>query len=599
MSETTSAVKNLLKGGEFLVKESNYLDTFTPEDLNEEQQMIVDTVVSFVDAEVIPIYDKIETQEPGLTESLLEKAGELGLLGLAIPEEYGGMGKDFNTNSLLVENMAKARSFSLSVGAHIGIGTLPIVYFGNEQQKLHYLPKLASGELKACYCLTEPSSGSDALGAKTTAMLNAEGTHYIVNGQKMWITNSGFADVFIVFCQIDGDKFSCLILEKGMEGLTLGAEEKKMGIKGSSTRQVFLENVKVPKENVLGEIGKGHLIAFNILNIGRYKLAVGVLGGSKSVIEQSVKYAVERQQFKVPIASFGAIQYKIAEMATRVYALQSACYRACDMIDNKEKELVAQGKAYQEAVMQAAEEYAIECSLLKFIGSEVLDYCVDENVQIHGGMGYSEELPAAAAYRDARINRIFEGTNEINRLLSVDMLLKRAMGGKIDMMSPAMAVQKELMSVPDFSTDEDTTPLAAEVKAVKNAKKAILMAAGAAVQKLMTKLKNEQEILMNLADMLAEVYTIESTVLRTQKLIAVNGEAACITQIDMAKIFISDALERVNLHGKHCLQSFAEGDELRIMLMGLKRFTKYETFNTKDARRRVAAKVVEAGKYNF
>ncbi|HOU47181.1 MAG TPA: acyl-CoA dehydrogenase family protein, partial [Chitinophagales bacterium] len=462
-----------------------------------------------------------------------------------------------------------------------------------------YLPKLASGELKACYCLTEPSSGSDALGAKTTAMLNAEGTHYIVNGQKMWITNSGFADVFIVFCQIDGDKFSCLILEKGMEGLTLGAEEKKMGIKGSSTRQVFLENVKVPKENVLGEIGKGHLIAFNILNIGRYKLAVGVLGGSKSVIEQSVKYAVERQQFKVPIASFGAIQYKIAEMATRVYALQSACYRACDMIDNKEKELVAQGKAYQEAVMQAAEEYAIECSLLKFIGSEVLDYCVDENVQIHGGMGYSEELPAAAAYRDARINRIFEGTNEINRLLSVDMLLKRAMGGKIDMMSPAMAVQKELMSVPDFSTDEDTTPLAAEVKAVKNAKKAILMAAGAAVQKLMTKLKNEQEILMNLADMLAEVYTIESTVLRTQKLIAVNGEAACITQIDMAKIFISDALERVNLHGKHCLQSFAEGDELRIMLMGLKRFTKYETFNTKDARRRVAAKVVEAGKYNF
>lgn len=599
MNETLSNVKKLLKGGEFLVKESDYKNIFIPEDLNEEQQMIIDTVVSFIDTEIIPVYDRIEAQEPGLTQSLLEKAGELGLLGLAIPEVYGGMGKDFNTNSLLVEYFARARSFSLSVGAHIGIGTLPIVYFGNEQQKAHYLPKLATGELKACYCLTEPSSGSDALGAKTTAILNEEGTHYVVNGQKMWITNSGFADVFIVFCQIDGNKFSCLILEKGMEGLTLGAEEKKMGIKGSSTRQVFLENVKVPKENLLGEIGKGHLIAFNILNIGRYKLAAGVLGGSKNAIEQSAKYALERQQFKTPIASFGAIQYKIAEMATRTYALQSACYRTSDMIDNKEKELVAQGKAYQEAIMLAAEEYAIECSLLKFIGSEVLDYCVDENVQIHGGMGYSEELGAAGAYRDARINRIFEGTNEINRLLSVDMLLKRAMGGKIDIMSPAMAVQKELMSVPDFGGDEDTTPLAAERKAIKNAKKAILMSAGAAVQKLMAKMKNEQEILMNVSDMLAEVYSMESTVLRTQKLIELNGEAASSVQIDMTKIFVSDAMERINIYGKHCLQSFAEGDELRIMLMGLKRYTKYEPFNTKEARRRVAAKVLEAGKYIF
>ncbi|HRB93071.1 MAG TPA: acyl-CoA dehydrogenase family protein, partial [Chitinophagales bacterium] len=463
----------------------------------------------------------------------------------------------------------------------------------------HYLPKLASGELKAAYCLTEPSSGSDALGAKTVAVLNEDGTKYIVNGQKMWITNSGFADVFIVFCQIDGNKFSCLILEKGMDGLTLGAEEKKMGIKGSSTRQVFLENVKVPKENLLGEIGKGHLIAFNILNIGRYKLAAGVLGGSKSALEQSVKYAEERQQFKTPIANFGAIQYKIAEMTTRIYALQSACYRAADMIDNKEKELVAEGKKYQEAIMLAAEEYAIECSLLKFIGSEVLDYCVDENVQIHGGMGYSEELGAAGAYRDARINRIFEGTNEINRLLSVDMLFKRAMSQKIDIMKPAMAVQKELMSVPDFSSDEDTTPLSTEAKAVKNAKKAILMTAGAAAQKLMTNLKNEQEILMNVADMLAEVFSMESTVLRTQKQIAVLGEAACESQIDMTRVFVSDALERLNLHGKHALQSFAEGDELRIMLMGLKRFTKYETFNTKEARRRIAAKTLEANKYPF
>ena len=599
MSETLSEVKNLLKGGEFLVKEMNYNDTFTPEDLNEEQQMIIDMVTSFIDTEILPVYDKIEKQEPGLTESLLLKAGELGLLGLAIPEEYGGSGKDFNTNSLLVENMARASSFSLSVGAHIGIGTLPIVYFGNEQQKAHYLPKLATGELKASYCLTEPGSGSDALGAKTTAILNAEGTHYVVNGQKMWITNAGFADVYIVFCQIDGDKFSALIIDRNLEGFSLGAEEAKMGIKGSSTRQVFLENVKVPKENLLGEIGKGHLIAFNILNVGRYKLAAGVLGGSKVALEQAATYALERQQFKVPIATFGAIQYKIGEMATRIYALQSACYRASDAIDNKEKELVAGGLPYQEAIMKAAEEYAIECSLLKFIGSEVLDYCVDENVQVHGGMGYSEELGAARAYRDARINRIFEGTNEINRLLSVDMLLKRAMSGKIDMMTSAMAVQKELMSVPDMNGDDDSTPLAAEAKAVRNAKKAILMTAGAAAQKLMAKLKHEQEILMNVADMLAAVYSMESTVLRTQKLIAIRGEAACATQIDMTKVFISDALEKLNTEGKHAIQSFAEGDELRIMLMGLKRYTKYETFNTKDARRRIAAKVLEAKKYTF
>ena len=599
MSETLSEVKNLLKGGEFLVKEMNYNDTFTPEDLNEEQHMIIDMVTTFIDTEILPVYDKIEKQEPGLTESLLLKAGELGLLGLAIPEEYGGSGKDFNTNSLLVENMARASSFSLSVGAHIGIGTLPIVYFGNEQQKAHYLPKLATGELKASYCLTEPGSGSDALGAKTTAILNAEGTHYVVNGQKMWITNAGFADVYIVFCQIDGDKFSALIIDRNLEGFSLGAEEAKMGIKGSSTRQVFLENVKVPKENLLGEIGKGHLIAFNILNVGRYKLAAGVLGGSKVALEQAATYALERQQFKVPIATFGAIQYKLAEMATRIYALQSACYRASDAIDNKEKELMASGMPYQEAIMKAAEEYAIECSLLKFIGSEVLDYCVDENVQVHGGMGYSEELGAARAYRDARINRIFEGTNEINRLLSVDMLLKRAMSGKIDMMTAAMAVQKELMSVPDMNGDDDSTPLAAAAKAVRNAKKAILMTAGAAAQKLMAKLKHEQEILMNVADMLAAVYSMESTVLRTQKLIAIKGEAACATQIDMTKVFISDALEKLNIDGKHALQSFAEGDELRIMLMGLKRYTKYETINTKDARRRIAAKVLEAKKYNF
>jgi alkylation response protein AidB-like acyl-CoA dehydrogenase len=592
-------VKSLLKGGEFLVKESNPMDIFTPNDLNEEQQMILQATVDFLDSEVMPKHELIEKQEPGLTEELLNKAGELGLLGLAIPEEYGGLGKDFNTNSLVVETFAKARSFTLSWGAHVGIGTLPIVYFGNEAQKAHYLPKLASGELKACYCLTEPGSGSDALGAKTRADLSEDGKYYILNGQKMWITNSGFADIFIVFAKVDGEKFTGFIVEKGMDGLSLGAEEKKMGIKGSSTRQVFFENVKVPVENLLGEIGKGHLIAFNILNVGRYKLAAGSLGGAKEVLGMAAKYANERQQFKTSIAKFGAIQYKLAEMAIQTYALESACYRASDMIDNYEKLLLSEGKDFTAAILGAADEYAIECAFLKVHGSEVLDFVVDEAVQIHGGMGFSEETHVAGAYRDARINRIFEGTNEINRLLTVDQLLKRAMGGKIDLMGPAMSVQKELMSVPDFGGDDDSSALAKEAKAVKNVKKAILMVAGAAVQKLMTKLKHEQEILMNIADMIIELFAMESTLLRVEKKIAIEGEANAEIEITIAKVFISDAVERVNLHGKHALQSFAEGDELRMMLMGLKRFTKLDPFNTKVARRAIAEKVSEAEKYCF
>jgi alkylation response protein AidB-like acyl-CoA dehydrogenase len=592
-------VKSLLKGGEFLVKESNPMDIFTPNDLNEEQQMILQATVDFLDSEVMPKHELIEKQEPGLTEELLNKAGELGLLGLAIPEEYGGLGKDFNTNSLVVETFAKARSFTLSWGAHVGIGTLPIVYFGNEAQKAHYLPKLASGELKACYCLTEPGSGSDALGAKSRADLSEDGKYYILNGQKMWITNSGFADIFIVFAKVDGEKFTGFIVEKGMDGLSLGAEEKKMGIKGSSTRQVFFENVKVPVENLLGEIGKGHLIAFNILNVGRYKLAAGSLGGAKEVLGMAAKYANERQQFKTSIAKFGAIQYKLAEMAIHTYALESACYRASDMIDNYEKLLLSEGKDFTAAILGAADEYAIECAFLKVHGSEVLDFVVDEAVQIHGGMGFSEETHVAGAYRDARINRIFEGTNEINRLLTVDQLLKRAMGGKIDLMGPAMSVQKELMSVPDFGGDDDNGALAKEAKAVKNVKKAILMVAGAAVQKLMTKLKHEQEILMNIADMIIELFAMESTLLRVEKKIAIEGEANAELEITIAKVFISDAVERVNLHGKHALQSFAEGDELRMMLMGLKRFTKLDPFNTKVARRAIAEKISEEEKYCF
>jgi alkylation response protein AidB-like acyl-CoA dehydrogenase len=596
---THTEIKNLIRGGEFLVKESQYQDIFTPSDLDEEQLMILQATNDFLDNEVMPKRDRIEVQEEGVTTTLLEQAGELGLLGLAVPEEFGGMGKDFNTNSIIVETMARARSFTLSWGAHVGIGTLPIVYFGTQAQKEKYLPSLASGQLKASYCLTEPSSGSDALGAKTRADLSEDGKHYILNGQKMWITNAGFSDIFIVFAKINGEQFTGFIVEKNMEGFSVGAEEKKMGIKGSSTRQVFLENVKVPVENLLGEPGKGHLIAFNILNIGRYKLAAGSLGASKDVLRMAAVYATERQQFKTPIANFGAIQYKLAEMAIQIYALESSCYRASDKIDNYEKKLLSEGKDFSAAILGAADEYAIECAFLKVHGSEVLDYCVDEAVQIHGGMGYSEETQVAGAYRDARINRIFEGTNEINRLLTVDQLLKRAMSGKIDMMSAAMAVQKELMAVPDFGTGEDEGVLTNELKAVRNIKKAILLVAGAAVQKLMTKLKHEQEILMNIADMIIDLYAAESSVLRLQKKIDTVGEASADLEILIVKTFISDAVERVNINGKHALQSFAEGDELRMMLMGLKRYTKLDPFNTKNARRAIAAKVSENQGYKI
>jgi len=599
MSITTAAVKSTLKGGEFLIKSSRMEDLFMPEDFNEEQRMIIDSTREFIDKEVLPVVERLEVLEPGLTESLLEKAGELGLLGMAIPEEYGGFGKDFNTNTAVLIEITRSGSFALSWGAHTGIGTLPIVYFGNEEQKQKYLPKLASGELKAAYCLTEPGSGSDALGAKSRADLSADGSYYTLNGQKMWITNSGFADIFIVFCQIEGTKFSALIVEKGMPGFSLGAEEKKMGIKGSSTRQVFFENVKVPADNLLGEIGKGHLIAFNILNVGRFKLGAGVTGSCEVVLGHAINYANERHQFKRPISSFGAIQYKLAEMAIRIYANESASYRLSDLIDNKERALMEEGKSFQDAIMGAAEEYAIECAILKVYGSEhVLDYIVDETVQVYGGMGYSEEAPAARAYRDARINRIFEGTNEINRLLTVDMLLKRAMSGKIDMMGAAMSVQKELMGIPEFGGGDDT-PFAAETKAIENIKKATLMVAGAAAQKLMQKLKDEQEILMDIADMIMETYVTESIILRTQRMVALKGETEAQPYTDMMKVYVSDAIERINISGKHALQSFAGGDELRMMMMGLKRFTKYDFVNTTLLRRNVAATLIEANKYCF
>ncbi len=597
MSTPSTSTDKRFKGGEYIIREQEASSIFIPEQFDEEQRMMADMARDFLATEVHPILDRIDAQEPGLMEKLLEKAGELGLLATSIPEKYEGFGKDFNTSLLLTEIVGAGHSFAVALAAHTGIGTLPILYFGTEEQKKKYLPKLASGEWKASYCLTEPGSGSDALAAKTKAVLSADGSHYILNGQKMWITNAGFADTFIVFAQIDGDKFTGFIVEKG-EGVTLGNEEHKMGIKGSSTRQVFFNDCKVPKENILGEIGKGHLIAFNILNIGRIKLAAAALGGSTRVSTLSIQYAKERIQFKQPIANFGAIQYKLAEQAIKIYTVQSAMYRAGQGINEAEEELVKQGKTYEEALLAAAQEYAIECAMLKVAGSETLDYVSDEGVQILGGYGFSADYPMDRSYRDSRINRIFEGTNEINRMLTMDMFLKKAMKGELDLMGPAMAVQKELMAIPDFGS-EDEGLFAEEKKAIRNMKKALLMIAGAAAQKYMDKLATEQEILMNMADIAIDIYVAESTLLRTEKLISMKGEAAVQGQIDMTKVNVFDAADRINIAGKNAINSMADGDMQRMMLMGLKRFTKVAPLNTKDARRRIAAQLIEANQYCF
>jgi alkylation response protein AidB-like acyl-CoA dehydrogenase len=586
------------KGGDFLIKESNAAHVFISEEFNEEQQMMLQMCRDFLNTEILPHLDRIDAQEDGLMQKLLDKAGELGLLSVSLPEAYGGFGKDFNTSLLITEELGKGHSFAVALSAHTGIGTLPILYFGTEAQKQKYIPKLGSGELKASYCLTEPGSGSDALSAKTKAVLSADGKHYSINGQKMWITNAGFADVFVVFAQIDGDKFTGFIVDKGTPGLSLGNEEHKMGIKGSSTRQVFFSDCEVPVENILGEIGKGHLIAFNILNIGRIKLAAAALGASKRVNTLAIQYAKERQQFKMPIANFGAIQHKLAEMAVRIYATESSLYRAGMAIHHAEELLKAAGKTEAEALLGAAQDFAIECAILKVAGSETLDYVSDEGVQIYGGYGFSADYPMDRSYRDSRINRIFEGTNEINRMLVLDMYMKKAMKGEIDLFSAAMAVQKELMGIPEFG-EEDQGFLAAEKKVLQNLKKAAIMTAGAAAQKFQQKLSQEQEILMNLADMTINIYMAESALLRTEKLASLKGETAVALQIDLAKTYLNDAVDRVNTSGKNAIIAMAEGDELRMMLMGLKRFTKATPYNTKEARRRIASSLIAADQYMF
>ena len=590
--------KTALQGGEFLIKDSQAEDIFIPEELNEEQMMIREMVRDFLHNEILPNSEKIEHQEDNISPRLLEKMAALGLLGTHMPEVYGGMQLDTNTNTLIGDALGPAGAFTVSYAAHIGIGMLPILYFGTEEQKDKYLPRLINGELKAAYCLTEPGSGSDALAAKTRADLSADGKHYLLNGQKMWISNAGFADLFIVFAKIDGDKFTGFIVERDSAGLTLGAEEKKLGIKGSSTRQVFFENTPVPVDNVLGKIGKGHLIAFNALNTGRFKLCALSLGGAKYSVTTAIRYANERIQFGVPISSFGAIQYKLAEQAIRIFSTESALFRVSNLMELKKQEFEANGASFGEAELKAAEEYAIECSILKVTGSEALDYVVDETVQVHGGMGFSEEGTAARAYRDARINRIYEGTNEINRLLSIDMLLKRAMKGALDIVGPAWEVQKELASMPSLGKEEG--PYAEEKKAVKDFKKAVLMVAGAAAKLQMEgklDLKNEQEIIMNVADMLSDLFLAESTLLRVEKLAGMQCKVKQEVYDAILKVFIHDVTLRMNKNGTDALASFAEGDLLRTMLMGLKRFTKYPAQNVKTLRRELADVLIAANEY--
>lgn len=599
MESTKTKENKAIRGGEFLIRETDPSEIFIPEEWSEEHKMIAQMCYDFLDTEIIPNLDRMDNMEEGFMVNALNKAGELGLLGISIPEEYGGLGLDFKSSMLAADALGAGHSFSVAYGAHTGIGTLPILYYGNDEQKKKYIPKLATGEWKASYCLTEPSAGSDANSGKTKAVLADDGKHYLINGQKMWITNSGFANVFIVFAKIDDDKnLSAFIVDGDSEGIELNPEENKMGIRGSSTRQVFFNDVKVPVENMLGEREQGFKIALNILNIGRIKLAAGVLGGSKDAINGSISYANEREQFGRPISKYGAIRHKLAEQAIRVYVLESATYRAAQDIQNSTDRLEEEGMDKGEALLKGIEGFAAECAILKVFGSEVLDYVVDEGVQIHGGMGYSAETRIERAYRDARINRIFEGTNEINRMLTVDMLLKKALKGELDLMGPAMKVANELMSIPDFG-DGDDGLFSEETKAVENFKKIVLMIAGSAAQKLMQSLAKEQEILMNIADLAIWTYVSESALLRTRKIVELKGEEGAKDQIAMLKTWIYDAADRMHKAGKDAINSFVEGDEKRMMLMGLRRFTKNEGVNTKELRQQIAQTLINEGKFVY
>jgi alkylation response protein AidB-like acyl-CoA dehydrogenase len=601
--ETLDKQKDLLRGGQFLVKESNCEDIFTPEDFSEEQEMMREAVKEFNDREIIAHRERFEKKDFAFTEEVMKKAGELGFLGVAVPEEYGGMGMGFVSTMLVCEYISSGTgSFSTAFGAHTGIGTMPITLYGNEEQKQKYVPKLASGEWMGAYCLTEPTAGSDANSGKTTAELTEDGKHYKINGQKMWISNAGFCDLLIVFARIEDDKnITGFIIENDPNnGITMGEEEHKLGIRASSTRQVFFNDTMVPVENMLSVRGGGFKIAMNALNVGRIKLAAACIDSQRRVINHAVKYATERKQFKTPIADFGAIKAKLAEMATSCYASESASYRAAKNIEDRIALRMEAGNSHQEAELKGVEEYAIECSILKVAVSEDVQNCSDEGIQIFGGMGFSEETPMEAAWRDSRIARIYEGTNEINRMLSVGMLVKKAMKGHVDLLNPAMAVADELMGIPSFDTPDYSELFAEEKEMIAKLKKVFLMVAGSAVQKFGPELDKHQQLLMAAADILIEIYMAESTLLRTEKNAKRFGEDAQEGQIAMARLYLYNAVDIINRKGKEGIVSFAEGDEQRMMLMGLKRFTKYANYpNVVELRNTIAEKIKAENSYCF
>ncbi len=596
MATTASATpKKKIAGGSFLLEEGKIDEVFTPEDFSEQHQLIAQTAEDFALNEIVPAEDKIEAKDWALSRELLKKASELGLTSVDIPEEYGGVEMDKVTSAIIADRIARSGSFSVSFGAHVGIGTLPIVYFGTEEQKKKYLPRLASGELIGAYALSESSSGSDALNCRTKAVLSADGKHYVLNGEKMWITNAHFADMFILFAKIDGDKFTAFIVEKDFPGFSVGAEEHKMGIRGSSTAPLILNDCQVPAENVLGEIGKGHIIAFNILNVGRFKLGAFCVGGARTAIQSSVKWAKDRKAFGKTIADFGLVREKIAQMNIGTYVGESMVYRTVGMMDVALSEIDKNAADAPKQIRAAIEEYAVECSLLKVWGSEMLDKVVDEQVQIYGGYGFVEEYPAERAYRDSRVNRIFEGTNEINRMLVLDRLTKNAMSGKLPLMPAIKKLMDEIMGGP--STDEFEGTLAEERKTVANAKKLALFCAGIATQKYMMALKDHQEVLAALADLVIESFAMDSALLRAQKILATQNERAAELPIAMTQVYMSYALDHMAGCAKKVIAEIAEGDMLRTYMTILRRLTKAEPANIIALQERVASRVIETGAY--
>ncbi|MGB7562913.1 MAG: acyl-CoA dehydrogenase family protein [Candidatus Acidiferrales bacterium] len=594
---TTTVSQSLTRGGGFLISSCKPEDILTPADLTGDQRLIGQTAEEFVAKEVLPLTAELEQHKEGLMAQVLKKAGEVGLLGGGIPEEYGGAGLDKVSSTLLSEKLAAYASFAVTHGGHAGIGTVPIVYFGTEEQKKKYLPRIATGEIISCYCLSEPQAGSDALAARTRAVLSPDGKNWILNGQKMWITNGGFADLFVVFAKVDGEKFSCFLVERNSPGFSVGAEEKKMGIKGSSTVALFFENCPVPKENLLHEIGRGHIVAFNTLNAGRFSLGAYCIGGAKKVLEASSKYAKERTAFGKQIAQFGLIDAKLGEMAIRICAVESMIYRSAGLIDAA-IEAAPEGTTKTEQGMKMLEEYAIESSISKVYGSEAVDYCVDEAVQIFGGYGFHEDYPVARSYRDSRVNRIFEGTNEINRMLIIQMLMKRATSGVLPLIPAAMKLSEEVLAGPSFE-EGPAGPFAAEEKAVANAKKIFLLAAGAAVQRFREQLSERQEIVASLANVVMEVYAIESSLRRAQK--AANGRGGDTAALmgDATRVFISDAADRIEREARTALAATLEGDALRTQIAVLRRFAKRDPIDTIALRRRVAAAVLAGDRYPF